>query len=81
MQKSQLKHLKQACLLIPIDNLDISRVLSGLKPGEDTRQLNKLKQQLLSKSNVTSEAIKNIVFDHYKHFIEASRNVSGWSLF
>jgi methylphosphotriester-DNA--protein-cysteine methyltransferase len=48
-----------------------------MKTGDETKQMNQLKQILATKSNTTSEAIKNIVFDHYKHFIEASRSVYG----
>ncbi|KAI6234482.1 Exocyst complex component 8 [Aphelenchoides fujianensis] len=47
------------------------------RPGEELRKLQSLRSHLNASSNAASEQIKDIVFDHYKQFIDTSKEISS----
>lgn len=51
--------------------------LKETRPGEEVRKLQTLRSELNSLSAQASENIKNIVFDHYKQFIDTSKEIAG----
>jgi len=57
--------------------LDLTKFLKTSKQSDETKQLNEFKQKLRGRSNIISESIKDVVFEHYKHFMDASKEVSG----
>lgn len=57
--------------------LDINDFLENVKAGEESKKLHFLRNALNARNNVVSENIKDIVFEHYKHFIETSKEISS----
>uniref|UniRef100_A0A915CY08 Exocyst component Exo84 C-terminal domain-containing protein n=1 Tax=Ditylenchus dipsaci TaxID=166011 RepID=A0A915CY08_9BILA len=55
----------------------VNSFLEGVKPGEESKKLQSLRQTLNARNNQASETIKDIVFEHYKHFIETSKEISN----
>lgn len=58
-------------------NLDVNSFLKETRPGEEVRKLQTLRSNLNSSSTQASEQIKDIVFDHYRQFIDTSKEISG----
>lgn len=48
-----------------------------MRPGEEAKKLQTLRQTLTARSNITADHIKDIVFDHYKQFIDTSKEISS----
>ncbi|KAI6222041.1 Exocyst complex component 8 [Aphelenchoides besseyi] len=55
----------------------VNSFLKETRPGEELRKLQSLRSQLNTSSNAASEQIKDIVFDHYKQFIDTSKEISS----
>ncbi|KAL3084942.1 hypothetical protein niasHS_010011 [Heterodera schachtii] len=54
----------------------ITDFLQNVQSGEEARSLQNLRQTLAARSNSTAETIKDVVFDHYKQFIDTSKEIS-----
>ncbi|KAI3409981.1 hypothetical protein GPALN_006347 [Globodera pallida] len=54
----------------------ITDFLRNVPTGEEARALQNLRQTLAARSNSTAETIKDVVFDHYKQFIDTSKEIS-----
>ncbi|KAL3107658.1 hypothetical protein niasHT_018856 [Heterodera trifolii] len=54
----------------------ITDFLRNVQSGEEARSLQNLRQTLAARSNSTAETIKDVVFDHYKQFIDTSKEIS-----
>lgn len=54
----------------------VADFLRSVHPGEEARRLNNLRQSLTARSNNAADQIKDIVFDHYKQFIDTSKEIS-----
>uniref|UniRef100_A0A914HD47 Exocyst component Exo84 C-terminal domain-containing protein n=1 Tax=Globodera rostochiensis TaxID=31243 RepID=A0A914HD47_GLORO len=54
----------------------ITDFLHNVPTGEEARSLQNLRQTLAARSNSTAETIKDVVFDHYKQFIDTSKEIS-----
>lgn len=55
----------------------ITDFLRNVQSGEEARSLQNLRQTLAARSNSTAETIKDVVFDHYKQFIDTSKEISS----
>jgi hypothetical protein len=55
----------------------VNDYLRSAKPGDELKRLYSLRQELKQREADAAETIKNTVFDHYKHFIDTSREVSS----
>jgi hypothetical protein len=56
---------------------DVTDFLRSARPGEETRKLQILRKSLTARSNVAADQIKDIVFDHYRQFIDTSKEISS----
>ena len=54
----------------------INDFLRKLRSGEEVRKLQQLRTSLNAKNASSSEAIKDIVFERYRQFIDTSKEVS-----
>jgi hypothetical protein len=54
----------------------VADFLRSVRPGEEAKRLHKLRQSLTNRSNNAADQIKDIVFDHYKQFIDTSKEIS-----
>lgn len=50
--------------------------MKTIRSGEEGRRLQAYRASLQSKNNTAAEAIKDVVFEHYKQFIETSKEIS-----
>jgi len=57
--------------------IDVSDYLRAARPGDELKRLHSLKQDLKQRETDAAEMIKNTVFDHYKHFIDTSKEISS----
>lgn len=57
--------------------LDVNSFLKETRPGEEVKKLQTLRSYLNSSSKKASEQIKDIVFDHYRQFIDTSKEITG----
>lgn len=57
--------------------LGVADFLQSVRPGEETKRLHNLRQSLTTRSNNAADQIKDIVFDHYKQFIDTSKEISS----
>jgi hypothetical protein len=48
-----------------------------VKLGDEAKRLQSLRNTLTTRNNLAAETIKDIVFEHYKHFIETSKEISS----
>ncbi|CAD5206066.1 unnamed protein product [Bursaphelenchus okinawaensis] len=55
----------------------VNDILNNSRPGEEVNKLHVLKSKLTAESNTASEQIKDIIFDHYRQFIDTSKEVSS----
>lgn len=55
----------------------VTDFLRSARPGEETRKLQILRKSLTARSNVAADQIKDIVFDHYRQFIDTSKEISN----
>uniref|UniRef100_A0A914MCX0 Exocyst complex component 8 n=1 Tax=Meloidogyne incognita TaxID=6306 RepID=A0A914MCX0_MELIC len=54
----------------------VADFLRSVRPGEEAKKLHNLRQSLTARSNNAADQIKDIVFDHYKQFIDTSKEIS-----
>uniref|UniRef100_A0AC35FNL0 Exocyst component Exo84 C-terminal domain-containing protein n=1 Tax=Panagrolaimus sp. PS1159 TaxID=55785 RepID=A0AC35FNL0_9BILA len=54
----------------------VNEFLSTVKSGDEVTKLQKLRRSLTAKDATSSEAIKDIVFERYRQFIDTSKEVS-----
>uniref|UniRef100_A0A914E4H4 Exocyst component Exo84 C-terminal domain-containing protein n=1 Tax=Acrobeloides nanus TaxID=290746 RepID=A0A914E4H4_9BILA len=54
----------------------VNQFLKTIRSGEEGRRLQNYRANLQTKNNTASEAIKDVVFDHYRQFIETSKEIS-----
>uniref|UniRef100_A0A914XW95 Exocyst component Exo84 C-terminal domain-containing protein n=1 Tax=Panagrolaimus superbus TaxID=310955 RepID=A0A914XW95_9BILA len=54
----------------------VNEFLSTVKGGDEVAKLQKLRNSLTAKDATSSEAIKDIVFERYRQFIDTSKEVS-----
>ncbi|CAD5208560.1 unnamed protein product [Bursaphelenchus xylophilus] len=55
----------------------VNDILNNSRPGEEVKKLHKLKSKLNAESNTASEQVKDIIFDHYRQFIDTSKEVAS----
>ncbi|KAI6174863.1 Exocyst complex component 8 [Aphelenchoides bicaudatus] len=55
----------------------VNGFLKETRPGEEVRKLQGLRSHLNASSVQASEQIKDIVFDHYRQFIDTSKEITG----
>jgi hypothetical protein len=64
-------------LLVNVYFQDVNGFLKETRPGEEVRKLQGLRSHLNASSVQASEQIKDIVFDHYRQFIDTSKEITG----
>lgn len=55
----------------------VTDFLHTVRPGEEAKRLQALRQALTTRSNHTADQIKDIVFDHYRQFIDTSKEITN----